>query len=94
MLRSTQDQWSQNMKSVLPALDRPMTVGELVRCATSVPQEAVLGLIPEIVGRLEKLADTQDRGAYVRHLIVLGALVSRGVYEICDVPKNERAAVI
>jgi len=83
-----------SITGTLPHLDSPMTVDELVGCAASVPQEAVLGLIPEIAGRLEKLADTQDRGAYVRHLIVLGALVSRGVYEICDVPKNERAWVV
>lgn len=82
------------MTDHLPPLDHQMTIDELIHCAICVPQEEVLPLIPKLAESLEKLTDMQDREFYLRHLIVLGALISRGVFEICDVPKNDRATVI
>jgi hypothetical protein len=49
----------------LPALDRPMTLKALAECAAGVPQAQVLGLIPKLVAKLEKLAGEQDREVYI-----------------------------
>jgi len=79
---------------LLSQLMQPLTVRELVRCADSVPAQEVADLIPEIADALNKLVEEDgNRAVYVRHLIVLGALVNRAIFEVCAVPKDADAVI-
>jgi hypothetical protein len=74
-------------------LERPMTVGELARCANDIPEDEVIGLISELIRKSEGLAQGDDRQLYLRHLIVLGGLVNRAIFDVCDVPKDVGATI-
>lgn len=75
-------------RALLSRLRSPSTVGDLIRLADAVPECEVIDLIPVLYEAVQKLALGDDRQLYLRHLIVLGTLVKRAIYEVCDVPKD------
>lgn len=74
--------------TLLSQLNVPRTVGELIRLADAVPECEVIDQIPVVYDEVQKLAKGDDRQLYLRHLIVLGTLIKRAVYEVCDVAKD------
>jgi hypothetical protein len=77
--------------SIVPS--RPTTLGDLVRLAQRVLEDDVIELMPVVFGKVQELAEGDDREAYLRHLIVLGVLVKRAIFEVCDVPKDADALI-
>ena len=76
-----------------PPLPSPVTIGDLIDLADSVPAGQVVQLLPVFFRKVEELSRGNDRAGFHRHLIVLGALLNRVIVELCDLPKDRLAEI-
>jgi hypothetical protein len=76
-----------------PPLPSPVTIGDLIDLADSVPAGQVVQLLPVFFRKVEELSRGNDRAEFHRHLIVLGALLNRAIFELCDLPKDRLAEI-
>jgi hypothetical protein len=74
-----------------PPLPSPVTIGDLIDLADGVPEVQVIPLLAVFFAKVEASSRDPDRGEFLRHLVVLGALINRAMFEVCDVPKDRRA---
>lgn len=75
----------------IPPLGSPTRLGDLVRFVDSLPEDELQCHLPEICRKVEVLASDDDPAVYARHLVVLGALVNRVLFEVLDVAKDAGA---
>jgi len=76
-----------------PPLLSPITIGDLIDLANGVPASQVIPLLPAFFHKVEELSRGNDRAGFHRHLIVLGALLNRVIFELCDLPKDRLAEI-
>jgi hypothetical protein len=76
-----------------PPLPSPVTIGDLIDLADRIPASEVIALLPAFFSKVEELSRGNDRVAFHRHLVVLGALLNRTIFELCDLPKDRLAKI-
>lgn len=74
-------------------LPSPVTIGDLIDLAENIPASEVIALLPVFFSKVEELSHGRDRAAFHRHLVVLGALLNRAIFEVCDLPKDRLAKI-
>lgn len=67
-------------------------VGALVDFANAVPRELLMVLLPSYLQRAKELCDRDGAGGdgreLRRHLVVLGALLNRLLFDVLDLPQD------
>ncbi|HEY8872490.1 MAG TPA: hypothetical protein VIM52_05625 [Stellaceae bacterium] len=76
-----------------PPLPSPVTIGDLIDLANHVPPSQVIPLLLAFFPRVEELSRSPDVAGFHRHLVVLGALLNRTIFELCDLPKDRSAEI-
>jgi hypothetical protein len=73
---------------LIPAFALPLTLGRLIDFADTIPASRIMEMLPRLAQRVVELRCAGDEPDLHRHLIVLGALANRALFEICDLPKD------
>jgi hypothetical protein len=76
-----------------PPLPSPVTIGDLIDLANYVPASQVIPLLLAFFPKVEELSRSQDVAGFHRPLVVLGALLNRAIFEICNLPKDRGAQI-
>ena len=76
-----------------PPLPSSVTIGDLIDLADHVPASQVIPLLLAFFPRVEELSHSHDVAGFHRHLVVLGALLNRVIFELCDLPKHRGAEI-
>jgi hypothetical protein len=74
-----------------PPLPSIVTIGDLIDLADSVPAGEVISLMRRFFAKVEELASNRHNKELERHLIVLGTLVNRAIFEVYNLPKDRLA---
>ncbi len=74
------------MHALVPSDPKP--IRDLMQVVADLPKERVEALIPELVEEIVKITKPEDNDLYLRHLVMLCAVVNRAVFEVCEVPKD------
>ena len=74
-------------------LPSPVTIGDLIDLANRVPAIQVIPLLLTFFPKVEELSRGPDVAGFHRHLVVLGALLNRAIFELCDLPKDRGAEI-
>jgi hypothetical protein len=76
-----------------PPLPSPVTIGDLIDLANGVPESEVIPLVLAFFPKVEELSRGHDVAVFHRHLVVLGALLNRAIFEVYDLPKDRGAEI-
>ena len=76
-----------------PPLLSPVTIGDLIDLADGVAASQVIALLPAFFSKVEELSRGHDQIGFHRHLVVLGALLNRTIFELGNLPKDRLAKI-
>lgn len=76
-----------------PPMPSPVTIGDLIDLANRVPASQVIPLLLTFFPKVDELSRGHDVAVFHRHLVVLGALLNRVIFELCDLPKDRGAEI-